>query len=101
MNVLASIEHTALKAETTPGDVDQLCREAIEHGFHGVCINPIYVPRAVRSLWGSSARVVTVIGFPLGAGTEESDQKECEAALAAGATELDWVIPIGLARAGD
>jgi deoxyribose-phosphate aldolase len=101
VDVLRTIEHTALKAETTPGDVEGLCEEAARYGFHGVCVNPIHVARARQRLQGTSVRVVTVIGFPLGAGSAASDQRECERVIELGAHELDWVIPIGLALSGD
>jgi deoxyribose-phosphate aldolase len=101
MDVLKAIEHTALKAETTPRQIDGLCEEALAHGFHGVCVNPVYIAHASRRLAGSTVRVVSVIGFPLGAGTEASDVSDCQRALAEGARELDWVIPIGLALAGE
>ena len=38
--IARQIEHTTLSAETTPHDIDRLCREAIEHHFAGVCVNP-------------------------------------------------------------
>lgn len=96
-----SIDHTLLKAEATPDDIRRLCAEAKEHGFAAVCVNPVYVHLAVQELAGSGVKVATVCGFPLGALTP--DQKAVEARLSAeaGADEIDMVIHIGAARAGD
>ena len=63
-------------------------------------MNPIYVPRARAALRGSAVRVVTVVGFPLGANSEASDAHEAAWALQHGAEEVDMVIPIGAAVAG-
>lgn len=101
MNVIAAIEHTRLKADTTPAHVEKLCAEAVDHGFAGVCINPVYVPLAASLLRGTNVSVVTVVGFPLGAGSEAIDVRETEWVLEQGAQEVDMVIPVGLACAGD
>ena len=96
----AMIDHTLLKPEATPQQVEQLCREAVEHGFAAVCINPLYVPLAAELLAGAGPVVCTVIDFPLGAGSAADKARQAEAAVAAGARELDVVQPIGLLKAG-
>ena len=45
-----AIEHTLLRPEATPQQVDVLCDEALRYGFAGVCVNPIYVRRAAERL---------------------------------------------------
>ena len=37
------IDHTLLKPEATPGQIEQLCKEAVEHGFATVCVNGAWV----------------------------------------------------------
>lgn len=101
MNVVGTIEHTRLKADTTPKHVEDLCAEAVQHGFAGVCINPVFVPLASRLLRDTNVSVVTVVGFPLGASSEACDVRETEWVLEQGAREVDMVIPIGLALSGD
>lgn len=93
------IDHTALEAETTGEEVDRLCREAAEHGFAAVCVNPVWVARAARRMQGTGIPVATVAGFPLGASTPEAKAAEAERALADGAREIDMVARIGAARA--
>ena len=63
------IDHTLLKPDATPGQIDQLCAEARQFGFASVCVNPVHVQRCAEALRGSAVRVCTVIGFPLGANT--------------------------------
>lgn len=95
------IEHTLLKPDATPSDIERLCEEAVVHGFHSVCVNPYHVPFAVSQLRGTGVKVCTVIGFPLGATTSFAKMCEARDAIAAGAEELDMVINIGALRAGD
>lgn len=101
MNLAPYIDHTLLKPTATPADIRTLCAEARAHHFYAVCVNPVYVELAAAELAGSGVKVATVCGFPLGA--TRSDQKAAEARLSvqAGADEVDMVIPIGAALAGD
>jgi len=94
------IESTLLDAAATPDQVRALCREAVEVGFAGVCVNPIFVPVAAEALAGSQARVITVCGFPLGANRSEIKAAEARASEAQGAAEIDMVMPVGLLKAG-
>ncbi len=91
----ALIDHTALKAETTPAQIEQLCREAREHAFASVCVNPVYVSMAARFLEGSAVKTCTVVGFPLGAATSAMKLAEAAEAMRLGAREIDMVLWIG------
>ena len=90
------IDHTLLKPEATPSQVEQLCMEAAEYHFASVCINPIYVSLASKRLAGTDVKVCTVIGFPLGATPSQVKVFEARRAMHSGAAEIDMVIPIGL-----
>jgi deoxyribose-phosphate aldolase len=95
------IDHTLLKPEATPAQIEQLCTEAVEHGFATVCVNGAWVRLAAGLVAGTGVGVAAVAGFPLGAGS--SAAKACEAAdeVRAGATEVDMVINVGALKAGD
>ena len=95
------IDHTLLKPEATVGDIEKLCAEAKEFRFGAVCVNPGHVRRCARILAGSSVRVCTVIGFPLGANTSAMKAFEAEQAVRDGAHEVDMVINIGMLKSGD
>lgn len=90
-----TIDHTLLKPFAREEDIRRLCREALEHDFASVCVNPCHVPLASSLLQGSSVNVCTVIGFPLGANTTAIKVAETREALAAGAREFDMVMNIG------
>ncbi|WP_457631387.1 deoxyribose-phosphate aldolase [Oceanithermus sp.] len=101
MELAKYIDHTLLKPTATPADIEKLCREADEHYFYAVCVNPAFVPVARKALGPSPVRVAAVVGFPLGASAPQVKAAEAALAVAQGADELDMVIPIGLALAGD
>ena len=95
------IDHTLLKADATLAQVEKLCAEAREHNFFSVCINSYYVKKAAAMLSGSSVKVCTVVGFPLGASTMETKRFEAMKAIADGASEIDMVMNISAAKSGD
>ncbi|WP_457637404.1 deoxyribose-phosphate aldolase [Oceanithermus sp.] len=101
MELAKYIDHTLLKPTATPADIEKLCREADEHYFYAVCVNPAFVPLAKNFLGANPVRVAAVIGFPLGANASQIKAAEAALAVAQGADELDMVIPVGLALAGD
>lgn len=99
--IAAMIDHTLLKPEATPEQIEKLCREAAEYHFASVCVNPAYIPLAARLLKGTGVKVCCVVGFPLGAIAPEQKAAEAASCAAMGAEELDMVIAIGAAKAGD
>lgn len=100
-DIAKTIEHTLLKPEATPSQVDALCDEAVEHGFVGVCVNPVYVSRVARRIDQSAAsgrhrpKVVSVIGFPLGCSLTDMKCEETRRAIGDGADEIDMVVHVG------
>lgn len=94
-------DHTLLKHDATATEVKTLCREAKEFHFFSVCINPYWIPLAKKELAGSSVKVCTVIGFPLGANTTTAKLAEAKDAVSLGADELDFVINLGALKSGD
>jgi len=86
------IEHTLLKQDAKESDLIKLFEEAKENKFLGVCVNPCYVRLAKENLKGSDVKIVTVIGFPLGANATEVKVFETQKAVADGADEIDMVI---------
>jgi deoxyribose-phosphate aldolase len=101
VNLAAYIDHTLLKATATPQDIVTLCTEARQYGFKAVCVNPQHTLLCTRELAGSGVLIATVCGFPLGAVSSEQKAAEAELSVQAGADEIDMVIAIGSALAGD
>ncbi|WP_319486381.1 deoxyribose-phosphate aldolase [uncultured Cohaesibacter sp.] len=95
------IDHTILSPQATPGEVEKICREAIEFGFCSVCVNPINVPQVASLLKGSAVLTCSVIGFPLGAIPTSLKCEETRWVVSEGAQEVDMVIPVGQLKAGD
>lgn len=95
------IDHTLLRADATHAGIVRLCEEAAGSGFVAVCVNPAWVPLAVRRLAGTPVTVCTVAGFPLGAATTEVKRVEALDAIASGAREIDVVMNIGALKSGD
>lgn len=95
------IDHTLLKAEATPAQVEALCDEAAAHGFAAVCVNSGHVARCAERLQGSQVAVGSTVGFPLGAMLSAAKAQEARLAIEAGATEIDMVLPVGMLKAGE
>jgi len=95
------IEHTLLKPDATRIQIVDLCLEAKRFGFHLVMVNPANVALSAAQVHGSSVRVGTVIGFPLGANLTITKIFEAENALRQGAQELDIAMNIGALKSGD
>jgi len=92
-----TVDHTLLNPEATDAQVAALVAEAIELGVFSVCVSPSRLPLQAPG----GLAVCTVVGFPSGA--HASSVKAAEAALAVqqGATEVDMVIDLGRALAGE
>lgn len=93
-NLNKHIEHTLLKQDARLEDFIKLFNEAKEHHFLGVCINPAYVKLAKENLKDSDVKIVTVIGFPLGANRSDVKAFETTKAVEDGADEIDMVINV-------
>jgi deoxyribose-phosphate aldolase len=94
--VAGMVDHTLLKPEATAAQVAALCDEARALGVLAVCVSPSMLP-----LDGTGLVVATVCGFPSGKHTSEVKALEAATAVAAGADEVDMVIDVGAAVAGE
>ena len=88
------IEHTLLKQDATKEDLIKLLQEAKEHNFKGVCVNGNNVKTAKEYLKDTDVKIVTVVGFPLGACKSEVKAFETQQAIIDGADEIDMVINV-------
>jgi deoxyribose-phosphate aldolase len=100
-DIARRIDHTLLKPEATREQIETLCREAREHGFATVCVNPTWVPRCADLLRGSETAVCTVVGFPLGATLPEVKAHEASSVVELGACEVDMVMNVGALKSRD
>jgi deoxyribose-phosphate aldolase len=87
-------------AAATPADIEKLCKNVLEYGFHAAFVNAAYIPLA-KKLVDGNAKVGTVVSFPLGQDTIASKVAAVNEAVQLGADELDVVPNIGTFLAGD
>lgn len=91
------VDHTLLKPEATDADVRELVTEATELGVLAVCVSPSMLP-----LRNAGDLVVAVVaGFPSGKHHSLIKGSEARLAVQQGAAEVDMVIDVGAAVAGD
>lgn len=91
------IDHTLLKPESTDADVAALVEEADDLGVYSVCVSPSKLPLEVPA----DLKIATVAGFPSGAHHSEIKAAEAKLSVAQGADEVDMVIDVARAVAGD
>ncbi len=94
-DLAALIDHTLLKPEATREDALALAREAEELGTYSICVSPSMLPIE------TTVKVATVCGFPSGQHAPAIKAAEAADSVAKGADEVDMVINVGLARAGE
>ncbi len=95
--VAGLVDHTLLKPEATVAEVVAVAEEAAALGVYAVCVSPSMVPHAVAA----GIPVATVVGFPSGKHVAEVKAGEATLAVTFGAAEVDMVIDVGAAIAGD
>ena len=94
------IDHSVLKPEATEADV-RAGADVVrtwQIGFY--CVQPCWLELAAELLRGTDGRLVSVIGFPHGCDLPEVKARAAVLAVAAGATEIDMVINVGLLKSG-
>ncbi|KAJ7736571.1 hypothetical protein DFH07DRAFT_99479 [Mycena maculata] len=96
-----AIDHTLLKPDATPAQIDELCDQAIRYKFKSCCVNGTNVTQVSRRLQGSGSLTCAVIGFPLGAGATAAKAFEAKDAVQNGAQEIDMVLNIGALKNGN
>ena len=94
--VAAIVDHTLLKPEATRADAEATVAQAAELGTYAVCLSPSFLP-----IDTGDQKSCVVVGFP--SGKHHSLVKAAEARLAvdSGADEVDMVIDVGAAVAGN
>lgn len=95
------LDHTLLKADATSADILAVTAEAKEYHTASVCVNASFASLVARELKGSGVKTCVVVGFPLGAMASGAKAVEASLAVRDGAEEVDMVMNIGSAKAGD
>ena len=95
------LDHTLLAPEATATQITELADEGRALGTAGVCVDGAWARLVRERLAGSPVRTVVVVGFPHGAMATRVKAFEARAAVEDGAQELDMVIALGRAKAGE
>lgn len=106
------IDHTLLRADASEAMIQNLCSEALIHGFYAVCVNSGHVEFASKALErlkqildrkvkNTDVKVAAVVGFPLGACTTTTKVFETKEAIRLGASEIDMVLRVDLVKTGE
>ncbi len=106
MNITAKqlagyIDHTLLDPTATKDRIEKLCHEAIEYGFHTVCINTRWISLVAEILENTQIKIDGVAGFPLGADSTKIKVAQAKEAIFAGADEIDMVADLASIIEGD
>lgn len=99
---LRCLDLTSLNDADTAADIEHLCARALTpHGtVAAVCVWPRFVALARQRL-PVSVRVAAVANFPAGGDDVDAVLREVQAIVAAGAQEVDVVLPWRALQAGD
>ena len=98
------IDFTLLDARATNSDLERLCDVAYKNQYYSVCVNSCnveYVVGYVKKHLNDALKIVSVVGFPLGAIHTDIKVAEAKGAVVDGADEIDFVINIGKVKDGD
>ena len=92
--LLTLLDLTSLGEDDRPAQIEQLCARAHRHGpVAAVCVYPEHITTARRALAGTPVKIATVVNFPDGGADPVRATRETRRALAAGADEIDLVLP--------
>lgn len=96
------IDQTNLRPEATEEEIKRFIEDSLPYGFKGIALMPLWVPLAARMLKGSGVKVVSVVGFPLGAVPTEVKVEEARWIVEQGGedVEIDMVLNVSLLKSG-
>ncbi len=94
------IDHSLLHPTLTDEAISAGSDLAKKYGVATACIKPYAIPLARQILDGSGVGICAVIAFPHGNSVTDIKVKEAEAAVQAGASEIDMVVNVGKVLGG-
>ena len=101
--LLPLLDLTSLGEDDTPARIEALCASArTTFGSPAaVCVYPEHITTARRALDATAIKVATVVNFPDGGDDADRIARETRRAIAAGAHEVDLVLPYRAVQDGD
>lgn len=103
LRLLPLLDLTSLGEDDTPTSIEALCASAkLPQGWPAaLCVYPEHITTVRRALGNADVRVATVVNFPDGSEDAQRVVREVRRALAAGADEIDLVLPYRALLRGD
>lgn len=97
------LDVTSLGEDDTPQKIQTLCVRVKDAAIlpAAVCIYPEHVTTARRVLQDTPVKIATVVNFPDGGNDASRARRETQRAIAAGADEIDLVLPWAAFLRGD
>ena len=95
------IDNTNLTMGATRAEVEAFVKDSVKRGFFSVCVFPNMISTARKLTAGTSTKIAAVVSFPLGGDTPEVKRSEALNCIELGAEEIDMVINVADARAGN
>jgi len=95
------IDQTLLRPEATGEQIEQMCRQAMDFGFHTLCVNPRWVPTTAELLHNTKVKAGGVVSLPFGADFTKIKVAQAKEAIFAGADEIDMVADLAAIIEGD
>jgi len=90
--VVKAVDHLVLAPDQTFQDIEQACRDAVEHKFASITLPPYAVSYAARLLRGTGVVICGTAGIPLGYSGVRAKCDEAATSIEAGAGEIDMAI---------
>lgn len=93
-NIAKIIDHTDIRKEATLKDIKNICLEAKEYGFHGVCVREKWTKTVSKELKGTDIKTVVLADSPMGLSKSSERVKLAKKIKKDGGNELDIVLNI-------
>lgn len=98
--IASKIQHTNVNPDLSREDIKALCEDCMEYGFDGVMLQPAWIEDAKKHLAGSSVKICTALGYPMGGATTKAKVYEMENVIELGAEQVDFMANIGFIKSG-
>ena len=85
------IDHTLLAPGSTPKEIEDASKIAVQYNAKTLCVNSSMIPTAVKALGSGGPKAISVVGFPFGAANTPGKVEETKFAVQQGAEEIDMV----------
>ena len=93
--IAARTELVLVRPDATRAEIEALCLHALENSFRAICVNSARVAQAFILLEDTDVKIISTIGFPIGAADSDVKRYETEVAIDFGAQEFEVVLNLG------